>query len=82
MVLIVKMEDEELTQCASRRMRLGTSDKGYNPADDAKNVWVSENYAPIDDVKEVLNDGNLFEHKLHLPINVLLKQMVEFNNSK
>ena len=54
----------------------------YNPADDAKNVWVSENYAPIDDVKEVLNDGNLFEHKLHLPINVLLKQTVEFNNSK
>ena len=43
---------------------------------------MSENYAPIDDVKEVLNDGNLFEHKLHLPINVLLKQIIEFNNSK
>ena len=36
MVLIVKMEDEELTQCVSRRMRLGTGNKGYNPADDAK----------------------------------------------
>ena len=30
---------------------------------------------PVDDVKEVFDDGNLLEHKLHFPIHVLLKQM-------
>ena len=32
-------------------------------------------YVPVDDVKEVLHDSNLLEHKLHFPIHMLLKQI-------
>ena len=29
----------------------------------------------VDDVEELFHHGNLFEHKLHFPVNILLKQM-------
>ena len=81
--------DEELTQCAGRcmrvgvRMRFGNGDKSYNAIDDVKKVWIGEKVnVPIDDVKEVLHDSDLLEHKLHFPIHMLLKQMniSSFNN--
>ena len=50
--------------------------------DDTKEGWMSRR-KPVDDVKELLNDSNLFEHKLHFPIHVLKQTAkVELNKLK
>ena len=47
----------------------GDDDGGDDDGGDAKHNL------PVDDVEELFHHGNLFEHKLHFPVNILLKQM-------
>ena len=50
-------------------------DDGDGDGDDYGDGGDAKHNLPVDDVEELFHHGNLFEHKLHFPVNILLKQM-------